>query len=698
MAKALIHSSFVIRHWAFTICHLSLAISSPVRAQDPAPLRTLTTAAELRALSAEDAALLYPVRLRAVVTLVAPERTVFLRDDTAATFLAARKPAHAVAQGDVVEIVGVSYPGLYVTGVTAQQIRVVGKAPLPAALPITFERLASGRFNYEWVEVRGIVRNFTPTEENGASLSLAMGDGRLSILANAATGGDDGLRFVDAEVRVQGLAAGFINDKRQLVAPQLRIADLATIAIEQPAPEDPYALPITPAAHLLRFNPAGAPGHRVKIRGTVTHHVPGRALFLRDEQLGLFVETILPDAVNVGAVVEALGFPEMGAYSAQLRDAVFRVVAEEKSPEPLVTTSRELLAGTHDADLVRLEADLLEVLRSADDLVLLLRADDTPLQARLDFSQVETLGALRVGSRLALTGVARVGQVDFRPGGFRTKARTFELLLRHADDVRVLHAPSWWTARRLGNAAGVLLLLVVAALAWAAALQRRVRAQTAIIGEKLKSEAALEERQRIAREFHDTLEQELVGLSLRLDAAAPKVSDEKPRELLEGARRLVQRIQDEARGFLWNLRDRSLEATTLRDAIALAVAARGAESAIEVRTAGEPRRLPGRIEHELLRLAQEATANAVRHGQARRITITLAYTPDALRLSIADDGIGFDPAREGAKPGHFGLTGMRERVKRLGGEFVLQSAPGEGTTVEVTVKISEEHRTSNVER
>ena len=681
---------------------LCLAATLSVVAQAPLPdsaLPVLASARELRALSPEEAARLYPVRLRAVVTLVAPERTVFLRDDTAATFLRAQKSNPPLTAGQLIEIEGVSYPGLYVTGVTAEHVKVVGTAPLPEARPITFEQLASGRWNYEWVEVRGIVRQFTPGEDGGAVLSLAMGDGRLAILANAATGGD-GPRLVDASVRVQGLAAGFINDKRQLVAPQLRIADLATVVIEEPAPGDPYALPVTPAAQLLRFHPADAPGHRVKVRGVVTHQVPGRALFLRDEQLGLFLETLQPEPVEVGAVVEALGFPEMGPYSAQLRDAVFRIVAEESPPEPLPTTPKELLAGTHDADLVRLEADLFEVLRGADGLVLLLRAGETALQARIDLAHAAALTTLRPGSRLALDGVARIAQTDFRPGGFRTKARSFELLLRRAEDVHVLHAAPWWNARRLGIAAAALLLLVVVALAWAATLQRRVRAQTAIIGEKLKTEAALEERQRIAREFHDTLEQELVGLALRLDAAAPKVSDEKPRELLEGARRLVRRIQDEARGFLWNLRDRSLEGASLREAIALAVAARDSEGAIEVRTEGEPRRLPGRVEHELLRLAQEATANARRHGHARHIAITLAYTADALRLSVTDDGQGFDPERDAAKPGHFGLTGMRERVKRLGGDFALRIEVGKGTMVEVVVPTpgGGELQTSNFKR
>jgi signal transduction histidine kinase len=669
--------------WAMRVLLLLLATFTGAIAQE-VPRRTLTTAAQLRALSPEEAALKHPVRLRAVVTLVAPERSVFLRDETGPTFIAARSQALTLAPGQVIEVEGVSFPGLYVTGVTATRVTVVGAAPLPEPIPATFAQLASGRLNYDWVEVRGVVRSFAAGRDEGAVLTLAMGDGRLEIHANAAPP-EEGARLVDAAVRVRGLAAGFINDRRQLVAPQMRIADLAAVTIEEPAPEDPWALAPVPAAHLLRFEPVGAPGRRVKVRGVVTHHVAGRALFLRDAGIGLFVETAQAEPVEAGAVVEALGFPEMGRYSAQLRDAVFRVVDTTDAPEPVSVTAKALVDGAHDADLVRLEAELLEVLRSTEAVVLLLRAGETALQARIGAEPGAPLVELRPGSRLRLDGVARVEHADFQVTGFRTRARSLELLLRRAADVRVLHAPSWWTAGRLAIAASALLLLFLVAFAWAAMLQRRVRAQTAVIGEKLKTEAALEERQRIAREFHDTLEQELVGLALRLDAAAPKVSDAKPRELLDGARRLVTRIQDEARGFLWNLRDRTLEATALREAIACAVTGHEPGPAIAVREEGEPRRLPGRIEHELLRLAQEATANAVRHAAAQHITVTLHYTDDAVTLTISDDGRGFDPACEGARPGHFGLTGMQERVKRLGGTFALRSAKGQGTAIEAMV-------------
>jgi len=227
----------------------------------------------------------------------------------------------------------------------------------------------------------------------------------------------------------------------------------------------------------------------------------------------------------------------------------------------------------------------------------------------------------------------------------------------------------------------------VLALIWAALLRRQVRRQTALIREQVEAVTIADERQRIAREFHDTLEQELVGVSLRLDAAATRAEESKLRELLTGTQRLVQQLQAGARSFVWNLRDRSLATQPLAEAIRSAIEHVTTGRQLEILTLGEAVRVPEVIGHELLRVAQEATANAVKHGAARRIAIILDFTAaPRLRLAIEDDGAGFDPNAP-VPAGHFGLIGMRERVEKLGGEFHLRSESGKGTTVEVVVPL-----------
>ena len=144
-----------------------------------------------------------------------------------------------------------------------------------------------------------------------------------------------------------------------------------------------------------------------------------------------------------------------------------------------------------------------------------------------------------------------------------------------------------------------------------------MRRQTALIRAQVQAVAIADERQRIAREFHDTLEQELVGVSLRLDAATTRAGESRLHELLTGAQRLVQQLQAGARSFVWNLRDGSLATQPLAEAIRTAVTNLTAGRQLEIRTLGEARRLPEWIAHELLRVAQEATANAIKHRQRR---------------------------------------------------------------------------------
>ncbi len=644
----------------------------------------LRSTRELRAISGESAALRQPVRLQAVVTLVDGPRTAFIQEDGAGSFLHLKPGAPELRSGQRVEVEGVTYAGLYVPGVEPTSLRILGEAALPAPRPVSFEQLASGIFHYEWVEVRGIVRSFRADKNGAVTLALALGDGRLEILAASADPAA-AVRLIDARIRLAGLAAGFINDRRQLVSPHLRVADLSGLQVEEAAPADPFAVDVTPLLQLRRFRPEGAPGHRVKVRGTVTHHQPGEALFLREDARGLLIETGDEITVRPGDTVEALGFAEMGAFSAVLRDGTVRRLGSGEAPAPIVARVKEVKTGSYDADLVRVEATLLDAVRGGNGFTLLLREDDIGFEARLVGPGAVELAALRPGSRLRLDGIARATEPDFSSTGFSARQRSFSLLLRSADGVVVLRAAPFWNARRLATALGVLALVAVAMLAWAVMLRRRVAAQMAIIRDRTRAEAALEERERIAREFHDTLEQELVGLMLRLDAAAARVTDDKPRELLAGARRLVQGVQAGARSLVWNLRQPALEVASLPEAIRQAVADLREGREIEVTTDGEAQRLPAAIEHELLRVAQEAVTNAVKHGAAKRIGVELAFPPGEARLRVADDGCGFDPNEERGKPGHFGLIGMRERVTKLGGSLRITSEPGRGTTLEAIV-------------
>jgi signal transduction histidine kinase/ligand-binding sensor domain-containing protein len=203
----------------------------------------------------------------------------------------------------------------------------------------------------------------------------------------------------------------------------------------------------------------------------------------------------------------------------------------------------------------------------------------------------------------------------------------------------------------------------------------------------------LEERARLAREIHDTLAQGFVGISSQLDAVALTWPDriDIARKHLDLARKMARHSLTEARRSVMDLRASALEGQDLP--AALSKAARqwtaGSPVRLQVDFAGQNRKLPEEMEQHLLRIAQEAVTNTVKHAHASEVRIRLEMEDQRLSLRVDDDGAGFEQDEAfSIVGGHFGLLGMRERAERLGGELQLHSEPGQGTQVEVTVPLS----------
>lgn len=204
--------------------------------------------------------------------------------------------------------------------------------------------------------------------------------------------------------------------------------------------------------------------------------------------------------------------------------------------------------------------------------------------------------------------------------------------------------------------------------------------------------AVLEERNRLAREMHDTLIQGCVGVSTLLEAAshAKDVSPTLGHELLDRARAEVRAAVDEARLAVWNLRHSSSNGDRLVPAVSQLAHRVGLDSGIDVKVdvSGTPVAVGGETERSLVLLIREAVQNAMRHAAPQHLVIALQFEPRALHVSIRDDGVGFDSSMDQPKHSqHYGLVGMRERVERLGGEFTLTSARGQGTQVSLRIPL-----------
>lgn len=669
-------------------------------------LSSLTNISQIRLLTPSEAQKGYPVILRGVITYYdARSNDLFVQDTTAGVYIVLNCDGrNKFAAGESVEITGVTDVGDFAPVVKVMTIRVTGHPSLPVPHRVTMNQLFTGKEDSQWIEVSGVVRSATDVADRNY-LNLAMGGQRLRVSienidrTNAASLVS---KYLGTVVRVRGVCYSRYNTLGQFSSPWVAVTSLNDVAIESPSPDQPSVVSI---ASLARFNSSGYYGNRVKVTGVVTLVKDGDAVFIQDGSTGLCVLPAQPATLAPGDRVTVCGYAAAGDYIPVLEDATVEVLSHGEAPVPVAVDLKSLLESPEKYDyvLVRLQACLINLISGPSQQTLVLGASNSIVTADVTNGHgSETVKSLRDGSQLGLSGIF-VAQESLkwipgfipsreRPGSnpFYSPPESVHILLRAPKDIVVLHQPPWWTLARLLWVVGVMMLFLLIGLAWVVALDRRVRQQTQIIAEKVRREGVIEERDRIAREFHDTLEQELVAITMQLDALKAQSAGSSPTERrhLELARSMSRRSLSEARRSVWALRSHLLENCNLEVALQEIAEPLFQETGIEisVNRIGTPRKLPTLTEHNLLRIGQEGLANAFKHSSAKKINVSIAYEPNLVRLTISDDGIGFDvQSTDLARRGHFGLLDMRERAEKIGGELSLTTQRGNGTNLIITV-------------
>jgi two-component system NarL family sensor kinase len=223
-----------------------------------------------------------------------------------------------------------------------------------------------------------------------------------------------------------------------------------------------------------------------------------------------------------------------------------------------------------------------------------------------------------------------------------------------------------------------------------------VAVERARLHARLLEAVQAEERNRLAREIHDTIAQDLSAIAFQLEAAeallAQGAEPERVQRSVSAALGLARKGLDEARRSVLDLRAAPLEGRTLPAALAAlakeADSGTGGAPAVIFESGSTVASLPPAVEVGLYRIAQEALQNALRHAAAARILLRLEVSPGRVLLTVEDDGQGF--AAEGHTASRFGLVGMRERTRLLGGGFRIETAPGAGTRVTAEVPLARE--------
>jgi diguanylate cyclase (GGDEF)-like protein len=436
----------------------------------PAPGSTLTTAREVHQLPQSVARRAYSVCLHAVVTYFdAFNHLLFVQDSSDGIFVELSEQDKVFLRaGDRVEVTGVTTAD-FAPDVGKARVRVLGHPGLPAPKIGSFGNANWGREDCHWLELGGTVQRVA---QGAGDTLLTMAWGKNTYKAHVLASVESLARMVDAEVTLRGVCGALFNRKRQMLGIQMFLPGAECIRVVRPAGTDLFSVAPTPIADLLQFSPTHDMAHRVRIRGTVTYANRYGSTWIRDATGGVMIKDHDAAGLAVGDLVDVAGFPEIGGFGPVLGGSRVQRLQSGVPPLPVRVAAEEALKGDFDGQLIEIEGKLVDRLQQPAEQVLAVKSGETIFNANLPGGGEP---GLEPGTRVRLTGIC---SVETEQSHDLILPRTFRLLLRSGADVVIVGRPPIVTAERVVPALAGALLLIVAALAWAALLRRRVRAQT----------------------------------------------------------------------------------------------------------------------------------------------------------------------------------------------------------------------------
>lgn len=689
---------------------LLLCVTAAVTAASPNPVRT---AAELKRVLYDEPASGRPFALAGEVRHVresAQQSVVWaLRDESGDVLVTAPRttlPKEIVA-GDRVRISGKTVTGKYdIVWPLPTNVVCTGHGPAPHPVGIGAANFLSGRHDCQLVRLSGLVKDAFFTEDNPHwAILVLVSDGEV-LNVSLPHGGKDHAYFkglVGATVSIDGVVVPSDNSPRRQLGRILTAAGPDDVHVLAP-PAEAGVIPSVDVIRGLRPVEIAALG-RHRAAGRVLVRWRGDRILLKTERGNLHeIELAEGPLPAIGESVEAVGFPESDLYRINLTRAHVQSIpvplqADEQpadlSPGDLtkVVDGRTLYNPLAYGRLVRVNGIVRNLPRESDkEGHVLIETSD--MQLPVDVSATRSvLDHLALGCDVEVTGRIILETEDWRPNAVFPRIRGVRLVLRTPDDLVILSHPSWFTPVRLLALLGGLAVLTLLVLVWNFFL----RHQSEQRGRRLAAEAIahaesafkVEERTRLAVELHDSVAQNLTGVAMELEAAQQYEDGSRPELLLHlhTAWNTLKSCRGELRNCLWDLRSRALEATDMNETVrrTLLPSVRGV--ALMIRFNVPRDRFTDNTTHTVLRIIRELAINGIRHGGATEIHVAGTTEDDGIVFSVRDNGSGFDPdLAPGVLQGHFGLEGIRERVRSLGGTLTIESAVGKGTKTTVRLR------------
>jgi len=654
---------------------------------NPCPIRTT---ADLRDFRAGERHEVRALDMTALVTST-NDATVVIEDATGRAELAYAE--QDVAPGDIVRFRGYSRlsnrlsPWDYVEKATR-----CGKKEPPAPLPICIDKLDARRDDLKQVVTEGTVVSVLDDEIDARFRILIIKDGRDTLPVYIERNRFPGIPGeAGARIRIHGIFYRCINSLRYFPQPSV-ICD--RVDVLAPPPTDPFDVPELKGRTLLTVGEIAELGRR-KVVGKVLAAWEGNRLMLKAGRHKVYFAR-LQDGLTPprsGTFITLLGEADANLFNITLENALWKPappvdVGEDEPPADIVPNDvfRETPAGqknievTFQGALVRLSGTLL-TLPSPDRDSRRLTVSCEQYAVPVDVSTLpESVGNLPVGAQIRVTGRCLLESTKKTSYDIFPQITGFTVIVQTPADIEVLSRPSWWTPARLLGVIAALIAALLGFVIWNRLLNRLVqrrgqelsRAEVA----KVCSELRVGERTRLAVELHDTLSQNLTGIALAINAGEYGLAEKS-----------LKSCREELKNCLWDLRNDALEETDMNEAIRKTLTPHVGSARLAIRFSLTRNALTDNTTHTILRIVRELAVNAVRHGGATEIRVAGSVEAQRIIFSVRDNGRGFDPQNvPGMDQGHFGLQGIRDRIKHLGGEMKIESSPTNGTKVSIWLK------------
>ena len=577
-------------------------------------------------------------------------------------------------------------------------LTVLAHDQAPRPLRVTPDEIRRGTFGGRLVRIEGIATDAFADEIDANYTLITLDCGGETVYAGIRRRyrPSELQQFIGARLAVVGVSGGH-SGQRQIIQTFLYLYDLDAIRVL----DAPRNIDRTEASDIRELLFSKDTRHTTPTRkfaiGNVIAAWDGNKILIRTDDGDLIRgELAEPDSPSFGSRIRLVGFPETDLYNIILFRARWQ-------PEPGEPCSADIARDISIHDIRKTVDDVprydFQLHGHAVRLTGRVRGLPVPhgdgrLYLECDGQMVtvdvcaapEAIRNIDIDCRIHVSGTCIMETEKMSLNRVLPRVSGFRIAVRSPSDIVLLSRPSWWTPMRLLILIGALLIALGGVFIWNRSLANVAdRRSHELLKEQLarvESELKVGERTRLSVELHDTLSQNLLGASMEINTVEQLITEKEALRHLKVASKTLRASRDELRNCLWDLRSQALEEPDMNTAIRRTLEPYASDVDLQVRF-NVPREIfTDNTAHALMRIIRELVMNAIRHGHAKTVKIAGCREDGHLLFSVRDDGCGFNPAAApGIGQGHFGLQGVRERLRLLKGSVSIDSSPGSGTHV-----------------